>query len=85
MREIEPLDYERKPPAPPRVWGLSRHVWLLIFGFCALVELGAEFATNGRINGWGDVLFTLFFAVLGIVALLNAIRALWRARARPGG
>jgi hypothetical protein len=58
---------------------MSRYVWLLVAGFCAFVEFAGAFAANGRINGWSDVVFVLFFACLGVVAFVNALRAPWRA------
>ena len=67
------VDYEPKPPAS-RTWGLSRPVWLLVAGFCAFVEFAGWFATNGRINGWGDVAFFAALPALGLVALINAMR-----------
>jgi hypothetical protein len=66
-------------PAVPRLWGLSRGVWLLVAGFCAFAEFAAAFATNGRMGGWGDVVFVLVFAWVGVVAFINAVRLLWRA------
>jgi hypothetical protein len=71
-----PINYEAKPSAPsvPRVWGLSRSVWLMVAGFCAFVEFAGAFATNGRINDGSDVIFVLAFACLGVVALVNALR-----------
>ncbi|MEA2735239.1 MAG: hypothetical protein QOE14_1690 [Humisphaera sp.] len=72
------VNYEAKPPAS-RTWGLSRPVWLLIAGFCAFVEFAGLFATNGRINGWGDIAFIAVFAALGVVALINAIRPVRQA------
>jgi hypothetical protein len=52
---------------------------LLVAGFCAFVEFAAESATNGRMNGWGDVVLILAFACAGVVAFINALRLLWRA------
>jgi hypothetical protein len=81
MTESDPLNYESKTTVPPvpRVWGLSRYVWLLIAGFCAFVEFAGAFATNGRVNGRGDVAFIVVFAVVGVIAFVNALRLLWRA------
>ena len=81
MTGPEPINYESKAAVPqvPRLWGLSRYVWLLIAGFCGFIEFAGAFATNGRINGWGDVTFVLVFAVLGVIAFINALRLLWRA------
>jgi len=75
-----PIDYESKPSAPavPRVWGLSRFVWLLIACFCAFVGFAGAFATNGHINSPNDVAFVLAFACLGVVAFVNALRLPWR-------
>ena len=85
MTEIEPINYERKTaePSVPRVWGLSRPVWLLLAAFCGFVEFARAFATNGRVNGWGDLAFILVFAVLGVMAFVNALRLLWRAGKSP--
>jgi hypothetical protein len=81
MTKPPPIDYESKKVVPevPRVWGMSRGVWLLVGGFCAFVESAAHFAANGRIQGWGDMVFVLAFACLGVVAFMNALRLLWRA------
>jgi hypothetical protein len=73
------LGYEAKLPTP-RVWGLSRPVCLLVFGFCAFTEFAGWFATNGRINGGDDVAFVVVFAGVGVVALMNALRPIRPAR-----
>jgi hypothetical protein len=72
------VDYAPKQPAT-RTWGLSRPVWLLVAGFCAFVEFAGWFATNGRINGWGDIAFIVALAGIGVVALINAIRPVRQA------
>lgn len=81
MTEFTPISYESNTAVPPvpRVWGMSRHVWLLVAGFCAFVEFAGAFATNGRVNGWGGVAFIVVFAVVGVIAFMNALRLLWRA------
>lgn len=81
MTESEPLSYARKPAVPPvpRLWGLSRLVWLLIAGTCGFVEFAGEVATGGRVNGRSDVAFIVTFAVVGVIALINSLRLLWRA------
>jgi hypothetical protein len=81
MTESEPINYESKPAGPPvpRVWGLTRPVWLLLAAFCSFVEFAGAFATNGRVNGWGDVAFILVFSVVGVTAFINALRLLRRA------
>jgi len=71
------LDYEVKSPVS-RAWRLSRPVWLLIAGFCGFVEFAGWFSTNGRVNGWGDLLYIIAFAALGLVALANAVRPVKR-------
>jgi hypothetical protein len=58
---------------------MSRGVWLLVAAFCAFIELAANFATNGRVNGWGDISFIVVFAAIGLIALLNAGRLAWQA------
>ena len=84
MTESKPLNYESKTTAPavPRVWGFSRNVWLLVAGFCAFVEFAGDFATGGRINGWEDVAFVLVFAIVGVIAFVNALQLLWRRKKR---
>jgi hypothetical protein len=84
MTRATPIDYESKEAVPsvPRLWGMPRSVWLLIAGFCAFAEVAGNFATNGRINGWGDIAFVLSFASIGVVAFINALRLLWRAMTR---
>lgn len=70
----EPLiiDYEAPPAARPRTWGMSWPVWLLLAGFCAFAELAGWIAANGRVSGWGDILFIAVGAVIGLIALINA-------------
>lgn len=63
-----------------RVWGLSRPIWVLVAGFCAFAEFAGAFVTNGRIAGWDDIGFITVFAVLGVVALINAMRLLRQSR-----
>ena len=67
------VDYEAKPPAP-RARGMSRGVWIVVAEVCVVVEFVGWSATNGRINGTGDIAFIVTFAVIGLVALLNTIR-----------
>ena len=67
------IDDKAKGPSR-RTWGLSRHVWLLLACFCAFAEFAGSFATNSRISGWGDVAFIVVFAVVGVAALINALR-----------
>jgi hypothetical protein len=82
------LDYDqtRRRRQPIRVWGLSGVVWWLLAGCCGFLELAGNFATNGRINGWGDVAFVIGFAAIGIIALVNGLRAVrWSGRRRQRG
>ncbi len=72
------VEYHADRP-PTRTWGLSRPVWALVSGFCAFVEFASDFATGGRIGGWGDVVFIVGFAALGLVAFINAVRPPTRA------
>jgi hypothetical protein len=72
------VDYALKPPAT-RTWGLSRPVWFLVAGFCGFVEFAGWFATNGRINGWGDIAFIVVLAGIGLVALINGLRPVRQA------
>lgn len=76
------LDYASRRPAPPppRIWGMTGSVWMLLAGFCIFAELVPAAATNGHINGWGDIVYTLVFATIGAVAFLNAFWLLRRAR-----
>ena len=78
------LDYDPSRRRQPRgVWGLSFAVWWLVAGFCEFLELAGNFATNGRINGWDDVAFVIGFAVVGLVAFLNGLRAIrWSGPSR---
>lgn len=57
-------------------------VWFLLAGFCAFVEFAGSFATNGRINGWGDLSFILVFAFVGLVALIQGFRCKRAVRGR---
>jgi hypothetical protein len=79
MDSQPPIIEYRADPAPRRTWGLSRPVWGLICGFCVFVELAANFATNGRVNGWGDIVFIIGFAAAGLVAFINTVRPPTRA------
>jgi hypothetical protein len=49
-------------------------VWLLVAGFCAFVQFAGWFATNGRIKGWGDIIFFVVFGAVALIALINVIR-----------
>jgi hypothetical protein len=80
MTSPTPIDHESSSAVPaPRLWGLSRGVWLFVAGFCAFAGFAADFATNGRTGGWGDAVFVLAVAWVGFVAFINALRLLWRA------
>ena len=74
-----PIEYRAERP-PTRTWGLSRPVWGLVSGGCAVVDLGGELATNGRLNGWADLAFVVAVATLGLVAFANAVRPARRGR-----
>jgi hypothetical protein len=67
------LNYAPRTPTS-RTWGISRPVWALVAAFCAFVEPAGWMATGGRINGGLDWLFILVFGVVGLVALINAVR-----------
>ncbi|MFT3788970.1 MAG: hypothetical protein QM770_22825 [Tepidisphaeraceae bacterium] len=67
------LNYGTRQPTH-RVWGLSGPLWLLVAGLATFVEFAGFFATNGRINSWNDIVFIITVAVLGVVAVINAIR-----------
>jgi hypothetical protein len=73
--DYEPIKLNRVT----RVWGISRPIWVIVAGSCAFVEFAGWFATDGRINGWGDVTFVAAFAAIGLIALMNAIRPIWKA------
>ena len=62
-----------------RVWGVPRVMWTAIAGFSAFFEWAGNFATGGRVMGFSDIVFIIGFAVVGVVALLNAIRPASRA------
>ena len=58
----------------PRRLGMTASVWLLIAGFCGLIEFAGSFANDGFTHDWNkDVVFIVAFALLGGFALLNAI------------
>ncbi len=79
MNSQPPTIEYRTDPVPTRTWGLSRPVWWLVCGFCAFVELAADVATNGRVNGWADIVFIIGFATVGLVSFINAVRPPTRA------
>ena len=62
-----------------RVWGLSKPVWVLVFCLCVFTQIAGAFATNGRMNGWPDIVFYVVFAGLGMIALVNALRPVQRS------
>jgi len=57
---------------------ISWPVWLAVAGFALFVEFAGSFATGGRINGWGDISFVIFFGLLAVLAFINLVRALLR-------
>lgn len=54
---------------------MSRPVWLCAAVACAVILAAGEFATGGRISGWGDVAFIVVFAVGTITLTWAALRA----------
>lgn len=74
------LDYQSVTAAatPRRVWGLSCFPWVMVALLCGVADFGGWLATNGRVDGWPDVLFTVGLAAAGVVALLNAVRSVAR-------
>ena len=55
---------------------------LLLAAFCAMFLLYGFWATNGNVNGWGDLAFIAVVAVIGLLALCTGVRgALGRGRA----
>jgi len=58
----------------PRRWGMTAPVWLLIAGFCGLIEFAGAIAGANRVHEWSDdVAFIILFAVIGGIALVNAL------------
>ena len=57
----------------PRRWGLPASIWLLIAGFCGIIEIAGVLSTDCHINHWSDVVVSVTFALVGSIALLNAL------------
>lgn len=59
----------------PRVSsGTARFIWLLVAAMCGFSLMIGHFAVIPGGTGWGDISFIVLFAVLGLIALFNAIR-----------
>lgn len=54
---------------------MSWPVWLFVAVFALFMEYAGWFATGGRTNGWGDISYQVFFAVLSAFAFFNIVRA----------
>src|SRR5258706_543478 len=62
------------PGAPAEIWGLSRALWLLVAGYCALTEYLGWMLLDATVDRWDYISFVVTFATPGLVALINAIR-----------
>jgi hypothetical protein len=76
MVKSKSINYRSETPPPLRVWGMTWGVWLLIAAFCGFAEFTGAFATGGRVNGRADVAFILIFALIGVAAVITALRLL---------
>ena len=74
------IEYEPRPRPASRTWGMSRPMWWLLAGFCAVIELSSGFAMHGRPSSTGDSVVQLVLGAVGILALINAIRMVRQAK-----
>ena len=79
IRGGEVVFAEAGSPSVQRIWGMARGVWLLVAGFCVFIEVAFWSATNGRINGWGDIGLFAMLSAVALLALLHAMVLRWRA------
>lgn len=75
-RQPHSLDYAPQAPTVPRIWGMSRPVWLLIAGFCgflAFVVWAVPVAGEPAMSR-GAMAFVASMTTAGAVALVTALR-----------